>query len=216
MSGFSSVSDLAAALGTDIRDLIRIASGSLQPPVGQTIATTGFVSSTSAAATAKTQHFYPLDIGPAGWTADAIYLNQVTAYSGSTIPTYFLGLYPTLPASGFPDTSKLLSSASISAGSAAGILKPVLANPVPMNIGRYWASFLMAGDAVATAGSLTTILSAASYPALPMVTAVAPGTNIRSLTLTGQSALATAATAPNGFGVNGGSSAPALQVRRSA
>lgn len=201
------------AIGGDVKGL---STRAMQPPIGSAQPPVGMTGSATNAPAYQRQHWVPVDVGPTGWTADAIMLNVTTVYSGATIPTALVGLYGSDPATGYPKTDAPLASGSValSTVTTTGIKFFTFTSPVALTPGRYWMSFLLAGAAVATAGGFTAMGSTAVGFPTPAGTGV--GTNIRSLYLAGQTALLAAAQTPSGFLLDGGSSCPFMLLRRSA
>lgn len=190
-------------------------AGSIQPPVGYSIPPSGVSGASTGAPTYQTQQMVPIDIGPAGWTADAIITQLTTAYTGATIPTAYAGIYASDPVTGFPDTSQLLASGSLDLTSVtAGIRAIPFTTAVALPAGRYWAAFLLAGPAVTTAGAFTSI-SVSAY-VLPIPSSGTPGVSLRALTLASMTALKTTASAASLFTLAGGTTNVLPYLRRSA
>lgn len=188
---------------------------SLVPPVGYSQLPKDVLTTSNVAATYQSQFFYPVDVGPVGWTADALMVNVNGAYSGTTSPTMYGGLYANDPATGYPLTTAagLLGSGSV-VTTAAGVKAIPFASAVVLPTGRYWISTLLAGSAVTTAGSFTNIATMA--PIIPIGAAVLQSAANRGLSLTGLSALKNTATAPSAFVINTGTGAAVASLRRSA
>jgi hypothetical protein len=185
------------------------------PPVGYAVSTPGISGYSTTQPAYQRQTFVPVYVGAGGFTADAIGFNIGTAYSGATIPTVLVGLYANDPSTGYPKTDSLLAQSTTPlAASTTGNNWVTFTSTITLAQGWYWMSWLIAGPAVATAG--TTVNQAATAIAFPTSGTTSIGTNVRSLGITGQTALQTTARTPNSFNTGGNADQPVLALRRSA
>lgn len=196
-------------------DVPRFARGaSFVPRVGQSIAGTLMLGSTSGSPTYQRVYFTPFAVGPAGWTTDAALMSVSTAYSGGANLSENVGIYAD-DGSGFPSLAGgPIAQASTTAIGSTGGKTLAFGTPVDLTPGLYWIATLLTGTSAQTGGAVQCITNSAYQLALP--SGIAVGTTARAYTLNGQSALPTTQPADSSFSISGGNDAPVVNLRRSA
>ena len=181
-------------------------------PVSWFLKGEGTLTAGANAMVAGRQSMHPIVV-PAQITIDALAISVTTAAVGGAY-TMYLGIYPDTLNSGYPDTTQLLASTTVTLGPTGNVLG-MLATPLVLPPGRYWvASLYVVTTAPTTAPQVSTITNSTFPYTVPITTALS--NSLRGYCRPGRTTLATDATTTANIVISGSNDVPCVYPRRSA